>query len=233
MHLYYLDANTGKNCFTQRRVRIVKKDHYEDTQDYVCSISPTEFEVFCLERLKEYAEMKGWQDFSIKHNVKMKAHDGTYQIDVYATFRFMEADFKVLCECKQFRNTVKRDIVSQLDGKIRSLGAHKGIICSTSGFQKGAIEYAKEHGIALLQVYDKSCIAVSHSGGPDVEKTDDDPVLFIEDRWPKYCVKCFEPYEDEPITIYPTRAMINEIYREYNCLIKKVYGIEIPNLDRK
>ena len=121
----------------------MEKDFYEDTQDYVCSISATEFEVFCLERLKEYAEMKGWQDFNITHNEKLKAHDGTYQIDVYATFRFMEVDFKVLCECKQFKSPVKRDFVSLLDGKIRSLGAHKGIICSTSGFQKGTIKYAK------------------------------------------------------------------------------------------
>ena len=35
---------------------------YEDTQDYVCSISATEFEEFCLERLKDYAKMKRWQD---------------------------------------------------------------------------------------------------------------------------------------------------------------------------
>lgn len=27
----------------------------EDTQDYVCSICPTEFEVFCMELLKNYA----------------------------------------------------------------------------------------------------------------------------------------------------------------------------------
>lgn len=37
----------------------MKTDFFEDTQDYVCSISSTEFEVFCLERLKEYTEMKG------------------------------------------------------------------------------------------------------------------------------------------------------------------------------
>lgn len=206
-------------------------DFFEDTQDYVCSINATEFEVFCLERLKEYAEMKGWQDFNITHNVKLKAHDGTYQIDVYATFRFMEVDFKVLCECKQFKSPVKRDFVSLLDGKIRSLGAHKGIICSTSGFQKGAIKYAKEHGIALFQVYDKSCVPVSHSGGPNVEKYDDDPIKYIEDHWPKYCVKCFEPDRDEAINIYPTRNMIIEIYREHNRLMKKVYDVDLPDPD--
>lgn len=203
----------------------MKKDNYEDTQNYVCSISTTEFETFCLERLKDYAKMKGWQEFNITHNVKLKANDGTYQIDVYATFRFMELDFKVLCECKQFKSPVRRDTVALLDAKIRSLGAQKGIICSTSGFQKGAIKYAKEHGIALFQVYDKSCIPVSRSCGPDAEEFDDDPIISIEDHWPEYCVKCFEADSDAPITIYPTREMIIDIYREYNRLMKKVYGI--------
>ena len=204
---------------------------YENTQDYVCSISATEFEEFCLERLKDYAKMKRWQDFNITHNVKLQAHDGTYQIDVYATFRFMELDFKVLCECKQFKSPVKRDVVALLDGKIRSLGAQKGIICSTSGFQKGAIKYAKEHGIALFQVYDKNCIPVSHSCGLDAEEFADDPTKYIEDHWPEYCVKCFETDSDVPITIYPTKDMINEIYREHNRLMKKVYGIDRPDPD--
>lgn len=48
---------------------------YEDTQDYVCSISATEFEEFCVDRLKDYAKMKRWQDFNITHNVKLQAHD--------------------------------------------------------------------------------------------------------------------------------------------------------------
>lgn len=209
----------------------MKKDYNEDTQNYVCSISATEFEVFCLERLKDYAKMKGWQDFNITHNVKLEANDGTYQIDVYATFRFMELDFKVLCECKQFNKPIKRDIVVLLDGKIRSLGAQKGVICSTSGFQKGAIRYAKEHGIALFQVYDKSFVPVSHSGGPYAKNNDGDPIKYIEDHWPKYCVKCFEADSDVPITIYPTKDMIIEIYREHNLLMKKLYGIDMPDPD--
>lgn len=35
---------------------------------------------------------------------------------------------------------------------VQSLGAQKGILISTSNFQSGAIEYAKTHGIALIQM---------------------------------------------------------------------------------
>ena len=76
----------------------------------------------------------------------------------------------------------------------------------------------KEHGRALFQVYDKNCIPVSHSCGPDAEEFADDPTKYIEDHWPEYCVKCFETDSDVPITIYPTKDMINEIYREHNRL---------------
>ena len=55
-------------------------------QDYVCSISPTEFEKHCREVLLGYAEDEHLQNFTITHDVKLKASDGTYQIDLYATF---------------------------------------------------------------------------------------------------------------------------------------------------
>ena len=42
--------------------------------------------------------------------------------------------------------------------KIRATGAQKGILISTSGFQSGAIKYASEHGIALIQITEADTI---------------------------------------------------------------------------
>jgi restriction system protein len=42
--------------------------------------------------------------------------------------------------------------VQVLYDKIRAIGANKGILILTSNFQIGAIKYAKEHGIALIQI---------------------------------------------------------------------------------
>jgi hypothetical protein len=39
-----------------------------------------------------------------------------------------------------------------LASKIQDTSAHKGIVFSTSGFQKGALEYAKAHGISAVSV---------------------------------------------------------------------------------
>ena len=35
-------------------IKNVKSNYIEDTQDYVCSISPTEFEEYCMEMLRTY-----------------------------------------------------------------------------------------------------------------------------------------------------------------------------------
>ena len=119
-------------------------------QEFVASISPTEFEELCLEILKSYADAECLSDFSIQHNVCLSADDGAYQIDIYARFIAMGVEFKVIAECKRYSSPVSREKVAVLADKVRSLGVHKGIIISTCGFQSGAYEYSKKHGIALL-----------------------------------------------------------------------------------
>lgn len=65
-------------------------------QEYVCRISPEEFEYHCLNILRDYAEKEQLKNFCITHNEKIAAYDGTYQIDVYATFVAMGVKFKVI-----------------------------------------------------------------------------------------------------------------------------------------
>lgn len=42
--------------------------------------------------------------------------------------------FKVLVECKRYKHAVERKVVAEMDAKLRSLGAQKGLIIATSGF---------------------------------------------------------------------------------------------------
>ena len=200
----------------------------EDTQDYVCSISPTEFEVFCMELLKNYAAEEQLKDFKIEHNVKQEAPDGTYQLDIFASFTALGVELKILCECKQYTSPVKRERVELLEGRLKSLGMHKGILLSTGGFQSRAILYAKAHGIALIQVFDHSCQKYSHSAGSNVEIDENDPLKYIEDHWPSYRAICFSDKTEEPIVLYPTEEIVNAIYTEANKLLKEQYGFEVP-----
>jgi restriction system protein len=90
--------------------------------------------------------------FESKHRAKVTGVDGTYEIDILARFPALGVEFKVLIECKHQREPVKREVVQVLNDRIRSVGAQKGLLVATTRFQRGAIEYAQRHGIALIQL---------------------------------------------------------------------------------
>ena len=121
----------------------------------VVDITPTEFE----EQVKAWLEKSsdGLKEFRVTHRKMIEGSGGEYEIDVVAEFEALGgASIVVLVECKYYgsSNPIKRDTVMILHAKVQDVGAHKGILFSTSGFQRGAIEYAKTHGIATVQVED-------------------------------------------------------------------------------
>lgn len=123
-------------------------------------LTATEFERLIVDLFREVADDAG---VDVDHDVTLSSPDGDYQIDAVARFQLMGVDFVVLVECKRHKSPVKREVVAVLRDKIRSLGAQKGILASTSGFQSGAIQYAQIHGIALVDVYDESLDYVMRS----------------------------------------------------------------------
>ena len=193
-------------------------------REFVAGISPTEFEDLCLEILKAYAEAEHLSDFSIQHNVLIPADDGTYQIDVYARFIAMGVEFKVITECKRYSSPVSREKVAVLADKVKSLGAHKGIMISTCGFQSGAYEYAKKHGIALLQVIDKNVLHVMNAANPETEEQKRKIYLMIDwhNRLPKYYAKEYATMDFPGRTIYPSPKMIEEIRRKFVLAHKEI-----------
>lgn len=193
----------------------------------ICDLTPTEFEKYCYEFLKCYAAKEKLQDFKITHDTKIKVSDGKYQIDIYAEFSAMGSRFKVLCECKKYKNRVNRDKVAILHQKLESLGAQKGILISTSDFQSGAVEYAKKHGIALIRVDDYHFEYLSHSSNKP-EDDDNDPFLYAEKHMPPYVAFDCTADTEEPLKIYPTREMVKEILIEQNHKIKELLGIDVP-----
>lgn len=199
----------------------------KDSQEYVRRINPTQFEEHCKTVLEGMAEEEGLQNFQIYHNVKLEGHDGTYQIDVFAKYISLGTEIKILCECKQYSQPIERKEVVVLADKLYQLGCNKGILLSTSDFQSGAIRYAKEHGIALIKVYDHSLDYLSHSGGPTTEK-DKDPFLMAERMMPPYRAECYYPDKDEPVLVFPTKRIIMGIYKEMNQMMKEQWGYDIP-----
>jgi restriction system protein len=59
-----------------------------------------------------------------------------------------------LVECKRYSTAVKREVVEVLHDKLRETRAQKAMLFATSGFQKGAIVYARNHHITLVRFVD-------------------------------------------------------------------------------
>jgi restriction system protein len=116
------------------------------------ALTPREFEL----EVKSIMQSMGadMSSFRAEHREHIQGVDGSYEIDVSVRFSVMEMDFLVLVECKHQKNPVKREAVQVLHDRLRSVGAQKGVLFSTSSFQSGALEYAKQHGIALVIIAD-------------------------------------------------------------------------------
>ena len=172
------------------------------------NIKPRDFEIFCMETLKSYAEQEHLQNFKIAHDQKIETDDGTYQIDVLAEYTALGVKNTVIVECKKQSRSVEREIVAALDRKLQSIGAQKGILISTAGFQGGAVQYAKIHGIALWQVCENFIKHISNSinyPSPDIMKYQ----FLVEQYLPKHFMMEWDCEADYPYTqIYPTEEML-------------------------
>lgn len=132
---------------------------------FIIQMTPDEYEKRALSEIQKAAP--AFSDIKIVHQERIIAHDGTYKLDGTVSFKmFFGIDIKIVVECKQHSNPVERADVQVLHDKISSLGAHKGILFSTAGFQSGAIQYARTHGIALIYMADGATDAIVCSADP-------------------------------------------------------------------
>jgi restriction system protein len=113
------------------------------------SPTPAEYEQQVLRWLKQTS--KDFETFEAVHQGSMTGPGGKYVFDVLVNIStFKGALVVVAVECKHQKRPVERKEVIILERKIRDVGAHKGMLFSTSGFQKGALKYASAHGVATI-----------------------------------------------------------------------------------
>jgi restriction system protein len=116
-------------------------------------MTPLAFEKFVRNWIDENLGIAPPQVAEVTHLGMIESAGGTYEIDVLVKFRILQ-DLRiiVLAECKHANRPVEHGEMQMLESKLRDVGAHKGIVFSTSGFQSGAIEYARAHGIGAVTV---------------------------------------------------------------------------------
>jgi restriction system protein len=127
-------------------------------------ITPAEFEKQVFDWVKACS---GLANATILHQDTVEGQGGEYRIDIHVRLNILNgATLFLLLECKHQARPVERDEVIILEGKLRDTASHKGIIFSTSGFQKGAIQYAKAHGIATAIVISGEWLYETKAFGP-------------------------------------------------------------------
>ena len=76
------------------------------------------------------------------------------QFDIYWEFELDGVIHRNIIECKDYKNAISIEKIDALCGKIQDFPDIKPIMATSSGFQKGALNKAKEKGIGLLIVYE-------------------------------------------------------------------------------
>lgn len=113
----------------------------------------TEYEFFVKDIYECLNRADGLTDVEIQHNVTLKGLSGIRrQIDIFWSFKRAGIPYKVAIECKDYKSRVSLDRVSAFQAVLDDLQGVKGIIATKIGFQKGAEDWAKKHGIQAMVI---------------------------------------------------------------------------------
>ena len=147
------------------------------------------------------------EKFKVNGKKKYLSDDGEYEIDASIEFAILGgAKFFVLVECRAKKpgNRVERDEVLAFHSKMTSLNAQKGIFFTTSGYQRGAIKYAKKHSIALVQIVDGKSLWITKGAEADNAP----PPKWV--KLPKYAGWLIDLSENNNISYSLIRPEINK-----------------------
>lgn len=99
------------------------------------------------------AELHDTGTVTVEHDVILTGRSGApRQIDVLVRHREGFYEHLIVVECKYRNSPVERIHVDALTTTVREVGASRGVIFSTRGFQSGAITQAAHDNISLYQI---------------------------------------------------------------------------------
>lgn len=123
---------------------------FETAHYPLAAITPAQFERFVVGLLESIEPLV--EALEVTLHDKIRGADGLYDFDATVRFELAGMGFLVLVEAKRHKDPIKRELVQVLHAKLQSVGAQKAAMIATAPYQRGALEYAKKHGIALATV---------------------------------------------------------------------------------
>jgi hypothetical protein len=108
-----------------------------------------EFELFVADLYKTS------DDLTVSHDVTETGKSGAKrQVDVMVIQKMKLHTIKTIIECKRWKDKVDRHIIDVMAASIKDLGANKGAIFTTKGYEEGAVQYAKSENIDIFVIRD-------------------------------------------------------------------------------
>jgi hypothetical protein len=102
-------------------------------------------------------------------------------VDLSFNYDLVGADLLCVIECKCYNHAVPVDDVEEFHSKLDDIGAQKGIMITTVGYQDGAIKTAKGRRIALALLTNKpqtgELIFIVNVGGKDKPREEEEEFL--------------------------------------------------------
>ena len=104
---------------------------------------------------------KGFPIVKIEKNSKIVGRSGvSHEIDILIKYMILNEERLAIIECKNFhKDKVKKSDILILNSLVNDIPFSHGIIISASGFQTGALDYAKSYGIETIS-YNESKIVL-------------------------------------------------------------------------
>ena len=117
----------------------------------------TLYEVFVRDIMQALLRAQGLETVAVEHDVQVSGISRSHQIDVYWEYRLGGIRHRVIINCKRYASAVKVTDVMTLAGVLHDMPGVRGLIVTTVGFQKGAIDYARTHQIGLKVIRPPEC----------------------------------------------------------------------------
>lgn len=94
----------------------------------------------------------------VEHDVNVKGHDGTRQIDLLIKSKVADHDLITVVECRDYKSRLDVTHVDGFHSKMIDINANKGVLVTTKGFSLKAKNKANRLGITLCLAADVNSV---------------------------------------------------------------------------
>jgi hypothetical protein len=111
------------------------------------------YEILIQQIFQDISDTAAVRTIKVQHDVNLQGIILTHQIDVYWEFEVVGVVYKTVLQAKDWNKPVDQGELLKFKGVLDDLpGQPNGVMVTRNGYQSGAAEFARAHGIQLLEL---------------------------------------------------------------------------------